>query len=408
MAMKFSNNAATTLAQAIGAADVSLTINATSSLTGFPALGAGDYFYCTLQNQVSQAVEIVKVTAIANGTTFTIVRGQDGTTAQAFNMGDRVELRIVAATLNDIPKLDEANVFTQAMTVGGALTANGGIVAGPATGLTFADGSVISSTKQLPYSLVRNCFGQVNAGTPLTKYDLGADVVVTRDSKGQLNAILNGGTKTCDLGLAGPAANGRDQAAAFAASSWVYVYFIYNPTTQTLATLASLTAPATFTGATLPAGYTGWALATILRWNGSSNIIPGFTQGNEFFYDVADGGVLRAVSGGQATTMTAVDLSALAPPNVAYAKLDITLSFINTGTLVVDVYIRKSGASTINGRIACRGSVQTSTASTSAVVNSVDFPLGGQKIDYRLDAVPGGGGGLYLDVQGYALPNGDV
>ena len=113
MVMKFTNNAASTLASSILSSDVSLTV-ATGQGALFPSLGAGDYFYCTLANTVG-TVEIVKVTARATDT-FTITRAQDGTTAANWSLGDKVELRLVAASLNDIPKLDEANTFSGANT----------------------------------------------------------------------------------------------------------------------------------------------------------------------------------------------------------------------------------------------------------------------------------------------------
>ena len=114
MVMKFTNNATTTLASNITSSATSLTVSAsTGSL--FPTLGGSDYFYCTLAN-TSGAIEIVKVTARSTDT-FTITRGQDGTSGQAWNSGDKVELRLVAASLNDIPKLDEANTFSATQTV---------------------------------------------------------------------------------------------------------------------------------------------------------------------------------------------------------------------------------------------------------------------------------------------------
>lgn len=131
MSMKFSNNAATTLAQGVAPADGTVTINPAVGVN-FPALGAGDYFYLTLQG--NSGTEVVKVTAV-NGYVFTVTRAQDGTAAQSFNIGDRAELRLVAAALNDIPKLDENNVFAGTMTL--------------QKGATFNDGTVLSSMMQL-------------------------------------------------------------------------------------------------------------------------------------------------------------------------------------------------------------------------------------------------------------------
>lgn len=124
MAMKFTNNATSTLASGINDSVTSLSV-ASGQGALFPTLGGSDYFYCTLANTAG-TVEIVKVTARSTDT-FTIVRGQDNTTAATWLSGDRVELRLVAASLNDIPKLDEANTFTTAPTFSTALAvASGG------------------------------------------------------------------------------------------------------------------------------------------------------------------------------------------------------------------------------------------------------------------------------------------
>ena len=111
--MLFANNANTTLAS-------SLTNSATTmsvvSASAFPSPTGSQYFYCTLADAATQTtIEIVKVTAVS-GTTFTIVRGQDGTTGTIFASGAVVSLRLVAASLNDFPKLDEANTFTGTIT----------------------------------------------------------------------------------------------------------------------------------------------------------------------------------------------------------------------------------------------------------------------------------------------------
>ena len=114
MAIKFTNNATSTLASGIASGATSLTV-ATGQGALFPTLGGGDYFYCTLSN-VTNTIEIVKVTARSTDT-FTIVRAQDNTTASAFVTGDKVELRLVAAVLSNTAILDQTNVFSAAQTV---------------------------------------------------------------------------------------------------------------------------------------------------------------------------------------------------------------------------------------------------------------------------------------------------
>ena len=114
MAIKFTNNATSTLASGIASGALSLTV-ASGQGALFPTLGGSDYFYCTLSNTVN-TIEIVKVTARSTDT-FTIVRAQDNTTASAFVTGDKVELRLVAGVLNNTAIIDQTNVFTAAQTV---------------------------------------------------------------------------------------------------------------------------------------------------------------------------------------------------------------------------------------------------------------------------------------------------
>ena len=77
MAVKFSNNAVTTLSAGI-------TQFAVASNTGFPTLSGSDYTYVTIGS------EVVKVTAIS-GTTWTCVA-----TSSSHTNGDNVELRMTA------------------------------------------------------------------------------------------------------------------------------------------------------------------------------------------------------------------------------------------------------------------------------------------------------------------------
>ncbi len=93
------NNASSTLASSITNVATSLTVGAGAGAL-FPSPAAGEYFFCTLSNALGTTVEIVKVTARATDV-FTVVRGQDGTSGQAFNAGDLVELRPVAALFRE-------------------------------------------------------------------------------------------------------------------------------------------------------------------------------------------------------------------------------------------------------------------------------------------------------------------
>ena len=113
--MLFANNCNTTLNGGITAVATSMVV---TSATGFPSPTGSQYFYCTLADAATQTtIEIVKVTAVS-GTTFTIVRGQDGTSGTIFASGAVVSLRLVRANLTDFALLDEANTFTGANAYG--------------------------------------------------------------------------------------------------------------------------------------------------------------------------------------------------------------------------------------------------------------------------------------------------
>jgi hypothetical protein len=94
MGIKFANNISTTLTVSINAVQTSFDID---SVVGIPALGATDYFYATIVGPIS-GLEIVKVTGVS-GNTVTCLRGQDGTTAQAWVNNSKFEMRVTAEIL---------------------------------------------------------------------------------------------------------------------------------------------------------------------------------------------------------------------------------------------------------------------------------------------------------------------
>jgi hypothetical protein len=121
---QFTNNAGSTLASSISNSATSLTVT-TASGTLFPTITGSQYFYCTLEEVSSGALEIVKVTARVSDT-FTIVRAQDGTSALAFSAGDRVQLRLTAADLNNFSQIDSSNTFLADQTINGKIVGEGG------------------------------------------------------------------------------------------------------------------------------------------------------------------------------------------------------------------------------------------------------------------------------------------
>ena len=217
----FTNNASTTLASNVLVGATSLTV-ATGYGSLFPALAGSQYFFCTLTNAAATIVEIVKVTARVSDT-FTIVRGQDNTSAQAWSAGDKVELRLTAADLQNFPQLDSTNTFAAAQTFSatpvfsagitstatpvsvasggtglGTLTANNVILGNGASAPNFVApgtaGNVLSSngttwTSTAPASGARSgtSYATLSSGTPnITLTSASNQVqIVTSDAAGQ-------------------------------------------------------------------------------------------------------------------------------------------------------------------------------------------------------------------------------
>lgn len=95
---QYANNATSTLAAPISAAAVSATLAAGTGLL-FPQISGNQYFLATLSLAATGlSQEIVKVTAIF-GDTVTMVRAQEGTTANAYGLGDNFEALITAGSL---------------------------------------------------------------------------------------------------------------------------------------------------------------------------------------------------------------------------------------------------------------------------------------------------------------------
>lgn len=113
------NNISTTLSAAI--TSTSATTFSVVSATGMPAPTGGQYFYCTLLG-VSGVPEIVKVTGVS-GTTLTCVRGQDGTTAATFAIGDSVKMNLTAAMIAELADITTIGLGgMQIFTAGGTFT----------------------------------------------------------------------------------------------------------------------------------------------------------------------------------------------------------------------------------------------------------------------------------------------
>jgi len=99
MAVKFSNNATSTLAASINTTVTSISVQSVDAAK-FPTLAAGDWFPVTVVDSAGN-MEIMRCTA-RSGATLTVSRAQEGTTAKTFVSGSRVDLRLTTAALSEI------------------------------------------------------------------------------------------------------------------------------------------------------------------------------------------------------------------------------------------------------------------------------------------------------------------
>jgi hypothetical protein len=227
---------------------------------------------------------------------------------------------------------------------------------------------------------VRGLSSAYNAGTPNTKHDIYADLVQLRSpSSGTVVVRANTGVITNDTGVVGPAANGRDQSAAFNSSTWIHFYFIWNGTT--LATLSSTVAPPT--GPTLPTGYTHWAYATAVFYDATPKLVKTRTRGSNAFFELRN----VILNAGNATSETNISLATVMPPNA----------------LVVWLELESAAAVITRFRIVPGTDFVALAASAGADRALYPVPAIAQNIIYINDA---GGGSANIVAMGYQVANG--
>ena len=110
MGVKVTNNAFGTLSAGISSSATTITLDSGQGAK-FPTLSTDDFFFATIID-TSNNLEIVKITARSTDS-LTAVRAQDNTSARAFSVGDRIELRPTAALFESLSTPDDATTSSK-------------------------------------------------------------------------------------------------------------------------------------------------------------------------------------------------------------------------------------------------------------------------------------------------------
>jgi hypothetical protein len=194
----FTNNAGTTFANPVDKTDTIVTVvGGGGSL--FPNPTGGDYFMVTFISTNGTELEICKCTARA-GDTLTVIRAQEGTGAQNFQITDQCQLRITALTMNTIVtavgsdhvKDIVAGTGISATGTGSVTIANTGVLslaAGTGISLSGSTGNVTITPTSVPNLITTNFTIQESGGKLIFKY--GATTIASLDSSGNFTALAN-------------------------------------------------------------------------------------------------------------------------------------------------------------------------------------------------------------------------
>lgn len=231
-----------------------------------------------------------------------------------------------------------------------------------------------------------------------------------RTTVGMMFGVSATSSYSVNTQTAGPTANGRDQAGAFA-STTVHFYAISTGVGSTApAGVVSSVAPPT--GPTLPTNYTGWCyLGSGIYTVATSVMTRSLRQvGNTVHLTP-----VALVTGGTATTATDVSAGTVVPVIASQLILDAQFEAFSTvqGTVDVTVDINTGGGTQV-GVLQVKADAQSSSLQISRwardsqirVINTETTP----SFQYDLTVNTGGLGAAGIDVwcRGYILPNGDV
>lgn len=240
-----------------------------------------------------------------------------------------------------------------------------------------------------------------NGGTPTSQMQFTATTLLFRSPSGAgqfLNVTPHGTYYGVDITVAGPIVGGRDQAAAFAANSWVHFYFIFNPTTNQVGLIAS--ASAQDVGPSMPAGFSHFSYCGAVGLDSSSHLYNVHMAGTLFTYD--DPTTTHILLAGAAVAPASLSAGTYSPPNATSILYTLSLSLTNSAIAQFTGYMRPHGYAVMCPYIT--GNVQVAGGAADAITSIELAPGLTGLVDYDLNAAPTTGG-LSVYVAGYRVPN---
>jgi hypothetical protein len=344
----YSNNAATYLAFGITNTATTMQVSANAGSL-FPTPTGGDYFYVSLISLSGPIIEIVKCTA-RSGDVFTIERGQEGTSALYWNMGDNVQLRITAAGMNYIAGSTASTTLEQTFTATQGQTVfnitNFDYAPGTNNLAVFVNGSKqVSGTNYSETNVNTVTFtAGLNVGDIvefLSNLSVAAGTIYATDinyNEGQTGAVtrtleskLQESVSVKDFGADATGATASDTAFA---SAWSFIqntggsllippgtYLLNSTWTCTIPTSAGYNYFINGYGATIKSGasVTGWAISVVNGFENFGLRIQGLN-----FYQVGNTTVSGAIQGISTANLKLIDCTVQLDNNKsAYAAFQL-------------------------------------------------------------------------------------
>ena len=237
-----------------------------------------------------------------------------------------------------------------------------------------------------------------NATSADSKYSMAAEAAIFYNpTTGRTARVISVVAVVNDTNLSATGGdNGRDQAVAFTASSWIHFYLVLDG--ATVKSRSSATAPPT--GPTLQGTESAWAYVGAIRYDATPALVPTHIRGSRVFYRSAQ----PVLDGGSAVIETAMNVASFVPPNALDYELIFSVRYANATVNVENTLELRvvSGSTYLNTGF----DVNAQVANISNYTNTaVVLPNVGQNFYYHWISNTGTRS-VYIRLYAYSVANG--